>query len=179
MYSRGTTFWSYYKRYGFRVYIRYHPTLRLTFHHCVLRLNLIKNMLNTCIYTHTHTQTHTYPSIKYKEPNHTYTNPSMLLSYISYPRQHIGIARSKQTCECIYTSRRTQPNKHVYLHHQGKIIFKDACLCECMTYLTYLVASQHLWHKCVNMWMRVHGIKTKKHKINPNLIIWKTKKQQT
>ena len=35
-----------------------YPTLRLASHHCVLRLNLIKNMFNTCIYTHTHTSIH-------------------------------------------------------------------------------------------------------------------------
>ena len=34
------------------------PTLRLVSHHCVLCLNLIKNMFNTCIYTHTHTSIH-------------------------------------------------------------------------------------------------------------------------
>ena len=34
------------------------PTLRLASHHYVLRLNLIKNMFNTCIYTHTHTSIH-------------------------------------------------------------------------------------------------------------------------
>ena len=35
------------------------PTLRLTSHHCVLRLNLIKKMFNTYIYTHTHTLAYT------------------------------------------------------------------------------------------------------------------------
>ena len=45
----------------------------------------------------------------------------------------------------------------------------------CMTYLTYFVATQHLWHSCMNMWMCVHGIKTRKHKTNPNLNIWKRK----
>ena len=34
------------------------PTLRLASHHCVLRLNLIKNMFNTCILTHTHISIH-------------------------------------------------------------------------------------------------------------------------
>ena len=34
------------------------PTLRLASHHCVLRLNLIKNMFNTCIYTLTHISIH-------------------------------------------------------------------------------------------------------------------------
>ena len=34
------------------------PTLRLASHHCVLRFNLIKNMFNTCIYTHIHTSIH-------------------------------------------------------------------------------------------------------------------------
>ena len=34
------------------------PTLRLTSHHYVLHPNLIKNMFNTCIYTHTHASIH-------------------------------------------------------------------------------------------------------------------------
>jgi len=34
------------------------PTLRLDSHHCVLCLNLIKNMFITCIYTHTQTNIH-------------------------------------------------------------------------------------------------------------------------
>ena len=32
-----------------------HPILELDFSHCVLYLNLIKSMLNTCILNHTHT----------------------------------------------------------------------------------------------------------------------------
>ena len=48
-------------------------------------------------------------------------------------------------------------------------IFKDACSCECMTYLTYLATTQYLWHSCMNMWMHVHGIKTRKHRMNLNL----------
>ena len=38
-------------------------TLRLVFHHCILYLNLIKNMFNTWIYTQTHTSIH--QSIQY------------------------------------------------------------------------------------------------------------------
>ena len=49
----------------------------------------------------------------------------------------------------------------------------NACTCECKTYLTYLNASQYLWHQCMSMWMCVHGIKTNKPKINPNLNMWK------
>ena len=55
--------WSYYQSLGSK--LRYvlgkvlgtqdRPTLRLALHHCVLYLNLIKNILKTCIYTHTHT----------------------------------------------------------------------------------------------------------------------------
>ena len=44
-----------------------------------------------------------------------------------------------------------------------------------MTYLTYLAATQHLWHSCMSMWMCVHGIKTRKHEANPNLNMWKSK----
>ena len=29
----------------------------------------------------------------------------------------------------------------------------------------------------MNMWMCIHGIKTKKQKINPNFNLWKTNKQ--
>ena len=70
-----------------------HPTLRLVSHHCVLHLNLIESIFNTCIYTHTHTsihlsiqydifipKKHTYPSTQTKE-NQTYQrNPSIHLS---------------------------------------------------------------------------------------------------
>ena len=38
--------------------IQDHQALRLASRHCVLRPNLIKNMFNTCIYTHTHTSIH-------------------------------------------------------------------------------------------------------------------------
>ena len=34
------------------------PTLRLASHHGILYLNLIKNMLNTCIYAHIYTSIH-------------------------------------------------------------------------------------------------------------------------
>ena len=44
-------------------------------------------------------------------------------------------------------------NKHIY--HQ------NACSCECMTYLTYLTASQHPWHQCMIMLMHVLGKKKK------------------
>ena len=62
------------------------PTLRLASHHCVLRLKLDKIMFNTYVLNlhthwhaskrttwHHHPKTHTYPSIKHKKPNHTYT----------------------------------------------------------------------------------------------------------
>ena len=67
-------------------------TLRLAFHHCVLRPNLIKNMFDTCIYTQTHTRIHlsiqpwhhssqnTYPSLKRKRAKHK-GNPSIHLTY--------------------------------------------------------------------------------------------------
>ena len=60
-------------------------------------------------------------------------------------------------------------------NHQGKIIIKDAWECEGMTYLTYLAATQHLWHSCMSMWMHVHGIKTRNHEADPNLNMWKSK----
>ena len=41
------------------------PNLRLASHLCVLRLNLIKSMFNTCIYTHTHTHTSIHLSIQH------------------------------------------------------------------------------------------------------------------
>ena len=66
--SRERTFWSYYQIYGFGVYVCSresvrHPrslNLRLASHHCVLRLNLIKNMFNTCILTLSLTHTLAY-----------------------------------------------------------------------------------------------------------------------
>ena len=71
------------------------PTLRLASHHCVLYLNLIKSMFNTCILTHTLTsihlsiqhdiiipKQHTYLSIKQQETQpQIYTNPSIHLSW--------------------------------------------------------------------------------------------------
>ena len=49
------------------------PTLRLASHYYVLHINLIKNIFNTCIYTHTHTSIHL--SIQYEiliPKQHTY-----------------------------------------------------------------------------------------------------------
>ena len=68
------------------------PTLRLTSHHCVLCPNLIKNIFNTCIYTHTYTNIHlSIPSnhssqniylstLKQKRAKHK-RNPSIHLTY--------------------------------------------------------------------------------------------------
>ena len=49
------------------------PTLRLASHLCVLYLNLIKSMFNTCILTHTHTSIHLsiHHGIIHPKPQHT------------------------------------------------------------------------------------------------------------
>ena len=74
-------------------------------------------------------------------------------------------------------------SKHVILIKQAcsnpllsKIIFKYACSCECMTYLTYLAITQHLWPyawtcECVFIAF------DKEKKASPNLSMWKANKQ--
>lgn len=69
-----------------------HLTLRLGSHHCVLCPNFIKNMFNTCIYTHTcisihlsihswhHSSQNTYPFLKQKRAKHK-GNPSIHITY--------------------------------------------------------------------------------------------------
>ena len=44
---------------------------------------------------------------------------------------------------------------------QTKSYSNNACLCECMSYLAYLIASQHLRHQCIIILIHVHGIKAR------------------
>ena len=56
------------------------------------------------------------------------------------------------------------------------IIKQYACTCECMTYLTYLATTQHLWHQCMDMWINDMALKLRDKKINLNLNMLKTNK---
>ena len=119
-------------------------TLRLASHHCVLHPNLIKNKFNTCIYTLTHTSIHL--SIQHG---------------IFIPKQHTYQPKArepntKETLSCIkqgnHPSTATNIARKTYYRQGDTHMSKEdlnkqhACSCACMTYLTYLVASQHLWH---------------------------------
>ena len=102
--------WSYYQSMGLE--FRYTlgkvlgtqgcPTLRLASHHCVLCLDLIKNMFNTYFLTHTHTsmhltydhgiiipKQHTYqPKAKESQTQTQIRNPSIHLTY-EHPIKHL------------------------------------------------------------------------------------------
>ena len=52
-----------------------------------------------------------------------------------------------------------------YTYIKGGLNKQHACSCECMTFLTYLAASQHLWHhewacECMSMALRLRNKKT-------------------
>ena len=95
--------WSYYQSKGlkFRYTLRKmlgtqdHPTLRLASHHCVLCLNLIKSIFNTCSYTHTHTNIHL-------STQHG----------IFIPKQHIILKQESQT----------HKNLNIHLTYENPII---------------------------------------------------------
>ena len=60
--------------------------------------------------------------------------------------------KNKQTCYCKPLPCLSSKQNHIQI---------NACSCKCMTYLTYLTASQHLWHQCMIILMHVHGIKAR------------------
>ena len=138
------------------------PTLRLTSYDCALRPNLIKNMFNTCIYTHTRTSIHlsiqswhhssqnTYPFLKQKKAKHK-GNPSIHQTYeklyqTSTTRQqayHHNKANILQTL-IIYLSMfhhiiKVKPNTNAWTLLMHNLPF------------TYLSVAQHLCHQCMNM----------------------------
>ena len=118
----------------------------------------------------------------------TKINPNMftskhLISYgiISWSRQNIDMAASMQTYIVYHIQDRNvgmlRSNKHVIISNTFMLIKArlksnlqtNACLYECMPYLTYLTTPQHL---CINAWlyhMHVHGISNKEKKRNPSL----------
>ena len=115
------------------------PTLRLASHHCVLCPNLIKNMFNTCIYTHAHTSMHL--SIQHG---------------IFIPKQHTYQPKprkpnTKETLSCIkqgnHPSTATNIARKIYYRQGDTHMSKEdlnkqhVCSCEYMTYLTYLATS--------------------------------------
>ena len=90
---------------------------------CVLHLNLIKNMFNTCILTHTHTHTHTHQHTS----KHTTWHHSSLNTYISTFKQK----RAKPKCICetlacktlsYILKQGTNPNMVARHHDNYKII---------------------------------------------------------
>ena len=146
------------------------PTLRLASHLYVLRLNLIKNMFNTCIFTHTHTSIHL--SIQH---GIFHSKQNILIHLPKQKRtRHI-----KETLAFIYDVKTYHTSKTYHSYHKPSInklktliidlsMFhhilrpKHKCMDIANAWLTstYLSAALHLWHRCMSMWM--NGIKTKK-----------------
>ena len=112
--------------------------------------------------THTHTHTHTLACIQ-KQTNHgiIIPKPSIhLLWHISISqRAKTSQGKSRSTCYSIQT-----PKSNDSIKHTNHIIFIKQTKCMfialCMTYLTYLIASQHLYINSCSWCMHVHGIYT-------------------
>ena len=158
------------------------PTLRLAFYHCVLYLNLIKNNLNTCILNlHTHTSMHlthnhgifilkqAYLSIhKAKENQTQMRNPNIHLAYEN-PIIHLKQG-SNLTWQQDINILQTLIIHLSMFHHIIKVNHNTNAWTFSMHDIpfTYLAATQHLWHWCMDMWM--HGMASKQeNKRNPNL----------
>ena len=126
--------------------------------HCFLRFNLIKEMFNIVFYTHTHTNMHLTINMASNIPK-----PNIHLSYLSTkPSIHL----SWHLIQGNNKSRQKYAWQNMFI-----LIIKyipNACSCECMTYLPYLIASQHLCiingHMNACSWHQ-----NKKRKENPNL----------
>ena len=132
--------------------------------HYVFCLTLIKGIFNIVIlnsHTHTHTHQHTssnqhginHPKILtyiYHGNSHQAQHTSIRHIISSHQRQqttryhkgrNINMATSKNHVIAFQTSRTLHPTKHVQLIIK---YISNACLCGCVTYLTYLTTSQHL-----------------------------------
>ena len=144
-----------------------HSTCRSAFGHCVLRFNFIKGSFYIVIYTHTHTHTNIHLATNmasiisktltyiYHGNSHQAQHTSIMHIILSHPRQQttryhkritIDMVTSKKHVIAFQKSRTHHPTKHVQLIIK---YISNACSCGCMTYLTYLTASQHL---CINEW---------------------------
>ena len=133
--------------------------------HCALRLNLIKGLFNIVIYTHTHTSIHLATNMAsiisktltyiYHGNSHQAQHTSIMHIILSHPRQqttryhkriNIDMVTSKKHVIAFQKSRTHHPTKHVQLIIK---YISNACSCGCITYLTYLTISQHLY---INEW---------------------------
>ena len=84
---------------------------------------------------------------------HHVTNSSIHLLYSSsHMTSYHG--RIKQTC-CNLIHVSSSKQNHIQI---------NACSCECMSFHTYLTASQHLQYQCLIILMHVHGIKARNKK---------------
>ena len=157
-------------RYGFGKVLgtQNHPTHGSTSSHCVLHLNLITGMSNIVFYTYTYSNIHL--SIQH-DINHPKT-----LTYIYHGITYHILAYIYHTCHFISSKAVSKSQQQIYMAkiqtwkdlskhviastHQEQLIqasmfifiikhISHACSCKCMTYLTYLAASQQL---CINGW---------------------------
>ena len=145
-----------------------HPTYGLASNHCVLRLNLIEGLFNIVIYTHTHTHTSIHLVINMtsiiQKPYHTsimatHIKLNIHLSCISYyliqGSKQIKISHGHDSIKQLLESIKNIKNTNIFQVHisyssnLNKIISQsNACTYECISYLTYLTASQYL---CINV----------------------------
>ena len=148
-----------------------HLTHRSASTQCVLRLNLIKDILNIVIlnsHTHQHTSRNQHgifipnPSIH----KSWHRNKHKPRAKTSWQIQTSMLFKQKHSRETL-TSSISQTYKHSIkalnkcAHH---VSHPNACSCECMPYLTYLTTPQHLY---INPWsyhMHVYGIPQKEKK---------------
>ena len=154
-----------------------HLTLRLASHHCLLCLNFIKNMFDTCIYTHTHTsihlsiygiihpKTHTYLPLNKRKPTQTHMrNPSMWNPIIHLKQgsnPNMAIIRS-------YKHSYSRSISHKHVHHKR-------CMFISMHDLPLLILQQLRTYD-INAWTyEWMALKLR----NPNLNIWLQINKQT
>ena len=74
----------------------------------------------------------------------------------------IGMANKRRSSHVYQTFR------HEIKHQTNILHQKNACSYQCMTYLTYLTATQQLWHYARICECMFIALKQGKHKINPN-----------
>ena len=129
------------------------PTLRLASHYYVLHINLIKNIFNTCIYTHTHTSIHL--SIQYEiliPKQHTYPSTPKK-KRTQHIKETLAFIYYVKTCHTSNTCHKPSVNKLETLIMDLSMFHHIPCQStNAWTLLmhdlpsTYLSATQHLWH---------------------------------
>ena len=125
--------------------------------HCVLCLNHVKGIFNIVFYTHTHTSIHLsiQHSISSQILTYIYHGIASHISYLrQQPNKHVSHRQKhhKTNSNIIFLSPRhgIHTCTYTFIKNEIKVISQtNSCWCECMTYLTYLIASQHL---CINAW---------------------------